>query len=625
MQLLGGIIILLFTFCPCFCLTSLYHCNFDTQTSSNCLLKKTLDAPTLIHATGSLQDEIPTQTLTDNTSILTYAFVKTPRVGAFDHTYSALVKKGENSMQCLDFYYYITDSSHNAKIGVELDIGSTRQPIIELIATPNSKWQHCQHSYSRPSSSTYHVTATNTKNVPEEYVLDATSSGTSNTNNPTMDTIITTTDISSITTDTSSITTDTSSITTDTSSITTDTSSITTDTSSITTDTSSITTDTSSITTDTSSITTDTSSITTDTSSITTDTSSITTDTSSITTDTSSDAIDTSATTIDKSITTTGISGITTDTSITTSDQNIATTNMSSITTDIGDTASYYSSIATGTISTIMSTPDIITDSTASSSATSVTWDITGTTMNATITITVTIRPPTPLLLCDFTNDACFSVGNESVEVTDGRNYALIHFELGGNTSKKVTADAKPRTQSDNGISKQCLRYYYYMTYYDDTLYREIQVYIENSRGAEEKRIDTVPHQNMSANGWQRRRVDFDWTNNTYKLSFNFRIDSGNETNNKSYSPIYFALDDIDLYDGDCATGPNLALILGLSLGLGIPAVAGAIGGSVYYFGKKKHISKSLPTASDTYRDILRGYSYDDDDDNNKDFKTFYF
>ncbi|CAF3480402.1 unnamed protein product [Rotaria sp. Silwood1] len=430
----GFRLVLLFTFCPCFCLTSLYHCNFDTQTSSNCLLKKTLDAPTLIHATGSLQDEIPTQTLTDNTSILTYAFVKTPRVGAFDHTYSALVKKGENSMQCLDFYYYITDSSHNAKIGVELDIGSTRQPIIELIATPNSKWQHCQHSYSRPSSSTYHVTATNTKNVPEEYVLDATSSGTSDTNNPTMDTIITTTDISSITTDTSSITTDTSSITTDTSSITTDTSSITTDTSSIPTDTSSIT----------------------------TDTSSITTDTSSITTDTSSDAIDTSATTIDKSITTTGISGITTDTSITTSDQNIATTNMSSITTDIGDTASYYSSIATGTISTIMSTPDIITDSTASSSATSVTWDITGTTMNATITITVTIRPPTPLLLCDFTNDACFSVGNESVEVTDGRNY------------------------------------------------------IE--------------------------------------------------------------------------AGPNLALILGLSLGLGIPAVAGAIGGSVYYFGKKKHI-----------------------------------
>ncbi|CAF0978117.1 unnamed protein product [Rotaria sp. Silwood1] len=156
----GFRLVLLFTFCPCFCLTSLYHCNFDTQTSSNCLLKKTLDAPTLIHATGSLQDEIPTQTLTDNTSILTYAFVKTPRVGAFDHTYSALVKKGENSMQCLDFYYYITDSSHNAKIGVELDIGSTRQPIIELIATPNSKWQHCQHSYSRPSSSTYHVSKT---------------------------------------------------------------------------------------------------------------------------------------------------------------------------------------------------------------------------------------------------------------------------------------------------------------------------------------------------------------------------------------------------------------------------------------------------------------------------------
>ncbi|CAF4666954.1 unnamed protein product [Rotaria sp. Silwood1] len=475
----GFRLVLLFTFCPCFCLTSLYHCNFDTQTSSNCLLKKTLDAPTLIHATGSLQDEIPTQTLTDNTSILTYAFVKTPRVGAFDHTYSALVKKGENSMQCLDFYYYITDSSHNAKIGVELDIGSTRQPIIELIATPNSKWQHCQHSYSRPSSSTYHVTATNTKNVPEEYVLDATSSGTSNTNNPTMDTIITTTDISSITTDTSSITTDTSSITTD--------------------------------------------------------TSSITTDTSSITTDTSSDAIDTSATTIDKSITTTGISGITTDTSITTSDQNIATTNMSSITTDIGDTASYYSSIATGTISTIMSTPDIITDSTASSSATSVTWDITGTTMNATITITVTIRPPTPLLLCDFTNDACFSVGNESVEVTDGRNY------------------------------------------------------IEGTA------FNTSVPPRMPLSG----------------LSFNFRIDSGNETNNKSYSPIYFALDDIDLYDGDCATveqflnsltttprpttpspssGPNLALILGLSLGLGIPAVAGAVGGSVYYFGKKKHI-----------------------------------
>ncbi|CAF2854793.1 unnamed protein product, partial [Rotaria sp. Silwood2] len=167
-------LVLLVLFCPCFCLTSLYHCNFDAQTSDDCLFQKTLDAPTLIRATAQLQDETSIQTLPDSISIRTYGFVKTPNVGAFDHTYAALVKNGDNSIQCLDFYYYITDSSYNARITVEWEKDSTRQPITELKATLNNKWQHCRYSYNRPSSSSYHVTAAGTETFPEGYVADET-------------------------------------------------------------------------------------------------------------------------------------------------------------------------------------------------------------------------------------------------------------------------------------------------------------------------------------------------------------------------------------------------------------------------------------------------------------------
>jgi hypothetical protein len=87
----------------------------------------------------------------------TYAFVKTPDAGAFDHTYSIEVRTGENTVQCMDFYYYISNTSNNAKISVLWDDNWTKQEIVEVKPLSNNQWQHSQRTYNSPLSSSYHV------------------------------------------------------------------------------------------------------------------------------------------------------------------------------------------------------------------------------------------------------------------------------------------------------------------------------------------------------------------------------------------------------------------------------------------------------------------------------------
>ncbi|CAF4105997.1 unnamed protein product [Rotaria sp. Silwood2] len=436
-------------------------------------------------------------------SISTYGFVKTPNVGAFDHTYAALVKNGDNSIQCLDFYYYITDSSYNARITVEWEKDSTRQPITELKATLNNKWQHCRYSYNRPSSSSYHVTAAGTETFPEGYVADETGASSA-------------------------------------------------------------------------------------------------TDSTSTTPATTSSATDSTSTAP-------------------------ATTSSA---TDSTSTAPATTSSATDSTSTVPATTSSATDSTSTapattSSATDSTSTAPATTSSA--TDSTSTAPETTSTTSDITN----TISDTTSTTTD--KYALVPFDSEA-TSKTVGMAARPTIRSGNQTREQCLLYYYYMTFDNDTSDRQIQVVIDDDIPSLKRVVDTVSRQNMINNGWQYREVTINSSTDSYKLSFTFNINKTNQTTNPSNRIFYFALDNIELYDNDCSCNiknptttttttpvppsePNLGLILGLSLGLGIPALLGVVGGAVYYTKKKPSGDRYLPR--DTYRDISRTQTNEvnDDDD----------
>ncbi|CAF3090196.1 unnamed protein product, partial [Rotaria sp. Silwood2] len=205
--------------------------------------------------------------------------------------------------------------------------------------------------------------------------------------------------------------------------------------------------------------------------------------------------------------------------------------------------------------------------------------------------------------------------------------YALVPFDSEA-TSKTVGMAARPTIRSGNQTREQCLLYYYYMTFDNDTSDRQIQVFIDDNTQSLKRIVDTVSRQNMTNNGWQYREVTINSPTNSYKLSFTFNINKTNQTTNPSNRIFYFALDNIELYDNDCLCNiknpsttpvppsePNLGLILGLSLGLGIPALLGVVGGAVYYTKKKPSGDRYLPR--DTYRDISRTQTNEvnDDDD----------
>jgi hypothetical protein len=73
--------------------------------------------------------------------------------GVFDHAYVTDVKQSSNSDQCLDFYYYITDTTNNAKMQVGWKTDGDTQSIVNVTAMPTNEWQHRQTPFRGPSTS----------------------------------------------------------------------------------------------------------------------------------------------------------------------------------------------------------------------------------------------------------------------------------------------------------------------------------------------------------------------------------------------------------------------------------------------------------------------------------------
>ena len=72
--------------------------------------------------------------------------------GPFNQLYTTDVGRGSNTIQCLDFYYYITSTASNAKMQVGWELGGDTQPIVEVTALADNKWQNSRTSFEAPSS-----------------------------------------------------------------------------------------------------------------------------------------------------------------------------------------------------------------------------------------------------------------------------------------------------------------------------------------------------------------------------------------------------------------------------------------------------------------------------------------
>ncbi|CAF1015967.1 unnamed protein product [Rotaria sp. Silwood1] len=185
----------------------LYHCDFDTDLSSNCRFQWTPGAPTLETLCGITSATVPKQPLSDVKSILSltvpknefcvfpysnppetwpmyfcqrnsetnytcptrsgtgnciigkYALVQTPRAGSFDHMYTTIdtIQNHIDNFQCLDFYYYVPDTSFSAQISVGWSAGAAPFFLTDVKAKLENKWQHHQFTYENPRQTAYNI------------------------------------------------------------------------------------------------------------------------------------------------------------------------------------------------------------------------------------------------------------------------------------------------------------------------------------------------------------------------------------------------------------------------------------------------------------------------------------
>ncbi|CAF3805332.1 unnamed protein product [Adineta steineri] len=313
-------------------------------------------------------------------------------------------------------------------------------------------------------------------------------------------------------------------------------------------------------------------------------------------------------------------------------------------------------------ISTTITTPTNInsTITTPNNTNTTITTpnNISTTATATTHTTTATSSPNLITLhVCDFFNKSCLVSGVEYVTITDGSlfadaiaqnsseppkgpvssaasvcTYGLVPF-VPGAPDKIVTMSVNHNSQYRAQANGQCLRYYYYIPNSNDTLgwNKIIEVYINN----ETHLIDTVTTANMTTNGWEKGAVNINVSTNIYNLSFKFKVVNISATETSSNKSIYFALDNIQLSNRDCSylpenntngstptmpstttstvsslsNEPDIPLILGLTLGLGLPLILVTIAFIVYYV--RVH-TRGKPYRKDSAElDIPRMYSTD--------------
>lgn len=85
-----------------------------------------------------------------------YGLITTDRSGSQYHTYTTIntVNTPSNGFQCLDFYYYLTSTTYNAKISVGWSAGLAPRNIVEVNST-GDKWEREQITFESPGQRYY--------------------------------------------------------------------------------------------------------------------------------------------------------------------------------------------------------------------------------------------------------------------------------------------------------------------------------------------------------------------------------------------------------------------------------------------------------------------------------------
>ncbi|CAF4078260.1 unnamed protein product [Adineta steineri] len=326
-------------------------------------------------------------------------------------------------------------------------------------------------------------------------------------------------------------------------------------------------------------------------------------------------------------------------------------------------------------ISTTITTPTNInsTITTPNNTNTTITTpsNISTTTTATTHTTTTTSSPDLITLFeCDFSNKSCLVSGAEFVNITDGSlfadaiaqnsseppkgpvssaasvcTYGLVPF-IPGEGDKTIAISVNHSSRYLAQVDVQSLHYYYYISNSNDTLdwNKIIEVYINN----ETRPIDTVTTANMTTNGWEKGTVNIDPPTNVHNVSFKFKVVNINSTKTPSNESIYFALDIIKLVSSNGSYAPenntngstptmpstttsavsspsnepDIPLILGLTLGLGLPLILVTIAFIVYYV--KVHTRDKPYRKDSTEFDIPRIYSTDRYDGDNQILTTIF-
>ncbi|CAF4964905.1 unnamed protein product, partial [Rotaria sp. Silwood1] len=459
--------------------------------------------------------------------------------GGFDQTYATDVKQSASTTQCLDFYYYIPGASNNPKIQVGWKVGEDTQQIIELTPLPENKWHNRRSSFTAPSSSSYQLTF--------RMIRD----GTSTTHYFGLDEIkIYDQSCESI------VTTITAART-----------------------------------------------------------SSITM-TVSATSGSPQSPVVTQGTEETQSTT---VSTVTMTTSTSTTEEPL----IRLFNCDFSASSCFANSELLIRNGSEFTSVDIISEPPRFplSDVTSIS-EPTDNNENCDIPY----RP----LIDNSTNTTSWDLNFCYMNQCPTKNQVLANCTLGNyglitigawESDKTIVESINEGMMIQKSVEERCLLYWYYITVYDQLDWgQRISVLIKSDNETE---IDQVSAVDMVENRWYSRNITFNAIFANYTLMFHFEVTTENRTNDPALNKtIYFALDNIEIYNRNCrrifesststitttvtttsqsptattttAEPPppppsnNLGLILGLSLGLGIPALLSVIGGVVYFIKKTK-------------------------------------
>jgi hypothetical protein len=93
-------------------------------------------------------------------------------------------------------------------------------------------------------------------------------------------------------------------------------------------------------------------------------------------------------------------------------------------------------------------------------------------------------------------------------------------------TSKNISLQITRTRRMVDDLREQCLRFYYYMTVYNDLSDRgqKIGIYMTDNQTLNFAQIDMVTIQDMRTNGWQYHNVTFNSSADNYMVKFFFLI-----------------------------------------------------------------------------------------------------